>query len=200
MSRVIAPKGDYLRMAELADIEFLFACTRDWPNGAWPYSQCEAHVKASFEQVMLPDGSADVRSAVLIYCLDDDSSIGFLVFSFYSGEASGIDFNALAVHPDMRGSSIYDPAETRYHDFEQIIGYYANQVLEAKGARYEIIETATTITRKSKDRSAVMGSNQKARGRVRGKQSVAHDYSVYRSAAFDSRDQLDGFSVSHSHQ
>lgn len=196
--RVSAPKGDYLRMAEETDVRFIFDCTRDWPNGAWSYDVCSKLVSSSLTNAVdLPDGSAQVPTATVIYCLDGDEEtrVGFCNFAYLNpGPASGVDFISLAVHPDLRGESLYRSDQGRYYDFERILGYYVNQYLRAAGARFGVIDTATSIERRSNSRRAKTQGIQKREG-MQDKRMFSFSQSDYEAQAFSRDRDREGFEV-----
>lgn len=138
--RIELPTGEYLReaAATFAEAEALFSMLVDWPAGGWTLQRCLSQISKSAQQRA---GSAFV-GLVVVYCLADGTAVGVARCHFHAGARTGFQVDYCAIHPAHRGAG-------HFTKFSDGLAYWANQILGADEAVYQVLDSAPQVMHRS---------------------------------------------------
>lgn len=105
--------GNYTRPVKDSDLDFITQCTRDWPNGGWsrPHARnvIENSIDNNYDNPL--DGTMPITKLVVVFCLSDDTPVGFTSYTYHlrtgEGEASTAQTHYAAMLPSYRGQGLF---------------------------------------------------------------------------------------------
>ncbi len=179
---ITLPSGDYLRpgLAKVEEAEWFFEVMADWPTGGWGLNRCQRQLSKSVANC--PEAKIVSRETfsglILIYNLVDNTRIGVSRVNYYSGSPSGFQVDFAAIHPNHRGRG-------HFTEMSEAIAYFANQILQADEAVYQVLDTAPQVMSRTVTLGGKVGKEGK--GRVEVKLTREKTESVLSETAKNSR-------------
>lgn len=151
--------GNYTRAVNENDLNFILACTRDWPNGRWsrPHAKniIENSIDWNYDNPL--DGTKSIIKLVVIFCLSDDTPVGFTSYSYYYRAEDGADSTSqthyTAMHPDYRGQG-------KMSEFFEILTWSLLELSDVNLYAYQSIENSPS-SEIWNYKAASRGSNKK---------------------------------------
>lgn len=150
--RVQHDSGAYLRPAveNSGEAEWLRDVLADWPVDQWSLRRCLDQVGNSAARInaqRLAD-KEPWNDVWWIWCAADDTRLGAAKLTYNVGaNATGLDVELAAVHPDHRGAG-------NFSAMSDAIAWLANVYLAADTASYHVLETAPQVAGRMSKRGA----------------------------------------------